>query len=334
MSRPRRRPGPVLAALIIAVLAVFAAAALRPYEYAGDRGLLRDSDAVRVERDRLGLAFVPVGERKGTALAFFPDAKVKPEAYAYLGQACAAHGFPAFILAAPLDLAPLAPGKAAAAAIARPEVARWVLGGHGLGGEVAWSQTNKRRSGPHGLVLLAAAPSGPDLSGWDRPVVCLYGTKDPLVGSGKASRARRLMPPRTRYVEIAGGNHAQFGDFGAQEGDAAAVVSGPAQRRAAAEEALGLLELVDAGARDSGHDNPFQSAPARGADAGARDSGHDNPFQSAPARRAVAGARDSGHDNPFQSAPARRAVARTRDSGHDNPFQSAPARRAVAGTGK
>jgi len=34
-----------------------------------------------------------------------------------------------------------------------------------------------------------------------------------------------LLSPKTFYYQISGGNHAQFGDYGAQEGDGVATIS-------------------------------------------------------------------------------------------------------------
>jgi hypothetical protein len=56
------------------------------------------------------------------------------------------------------------------------------------------------------------------------------------------------LPAGSRYVEIAGGNHAQFGEYGPQPGDGIAEIPGPTQRKATIDEALGLLDRVEAGA--------------------------------------------------------------------------------------
>jgi len=56
------------------------------------------------------------------------------------------------------------------------------------------------------------------------------------------------LPAASRYIEIAGGNHSQFGEYGPQPGDGLSDIPGPNQREAAVEEAVGLLDLVEAGA--------------------------------------------------------------------------------------
>jgi hypothetical protein len=69
-----------------------------------------------------------------------------------------------------------------------------------------------------------------------------------LATPAKIAAAGDRLPAGSRYVEIAGGNHAQFGEYGPQSGDGAAEIPGPAQRKAVVDEALGLLDRVEAGA--------------------------------------------------------------------------------------
>jgi hypothetical protein len=54
------------------------------------------------------------------------------------------------------------------------------------------------------------------------------------------------LPSGSRYIEIAGGNHAQFGEYGPQPGDGLAEIPGTTQRKATVEEALVLLGRVEA----------------------------------------------------------------------------------------
>jgi hypothetical protein len=52
------------------------------------------------------------------------------------------------------------------------------------------------------------------------------------VASPAAARANApLLPPETRWVDIAGGNHRQFGYYGWQLGDCAASISREEQHR-------------------------------------------------------------------------------------------------------
>jgi hypothetical protein len=254
----RRRPGPALAAALLGAAAVAAALYFKPMPALEDKSLLRSDAAVRVEAGPSGLLFAPAdvspGTAKSTGLVFYCGARVPPEAYAYLARACAEAGYAAILASMPLNFAVLAPGRAAAIASANPGVARWVIAGHSLGGAMAASFVGSNGSAKApiavaGLILLASYPGkGVDLSTKSISVVTVGATRDALATPAKIAAARDRLPAGSRYVEIAGGNHAQFGEYGPQQGDGLAEIPGPTQRRAAAEETLALLDRVEAGA--------------------------------------------------------------------------------------
>jgi pimeloyl-ACP methyl ester carboxylesterase len=76
-----------------------------------------------------------------------------------------------------------------------------------------------------GLILLAAYPAASnDLSGLDLDVTSIYGTQDGLASLDEILGSRSLLPDNTTWVEIQGGNHAQFGHYGPQAGDLEATI--------------------------------------------------------------------------------------------------------------
>jgi Alpha/beta hydrolase family len=255
MSSKRRRPGPALAAALLGVVALTAAFYFRPLPTFEDRGLLRSDGTVLVETGAAGLSFAPKDGAKSSGLIFYGGARVPPEAYAYLARACAEAGYPAVLLSMPLNLSILAPSRASRAALAFPEVKRWVIAGHSLGGAaaaafVARNAAAKAGSMPvAGLLLIASYPGrGVDLSTKSLIVVTVGASRDALASPAGIAAAGARLPAGSRYVEIAGGNHAQFGDYGPQSGDGIAEIPGPTQRRSTVDEALGLLDRVEAGA--------------------------------------------------------------------------------------
>ena len=268
MGSTQRRPGPVLAASLLGVAALGVAFFFKPLPGLEEPGLLLTDAAVRVETGAAGLGFAPTGSPgtvavKSTGLVFYGGARVPPEAYAYLARACARAGYTAVILALPLRFAVLAPSRASRAALAYPGVARWVVAGHSLGGSAAaafvagGAKRDAKRGAKDGgaamavagLLMLASYPGrGVDLSTKSLPVVTVGASRDVLAGSAKIAAAGVRLPAGSRYVEIAGGNHAQFGEYGSQPGDGVADISGPTQREAVIEEALGLLDRAEAGA--------------------------------------------------------------------------------------
>ena len=58
----------------------------------------------------------------------------------------------------------------------------------------------------------------------------------------KIDASRPLLPADTRWDEIDGGNHAQFGWYGPQDGDGVATISREAQQ---AQTIAATLELID-----------------------------------------------------------------------------------------
>lgn len=251
----KRSPSPVLAAALLGAAALAGAFFFKPLPALEDKNLLLSDSSVRVVNGQAGILFAPVAAAKSSGLVFYCGARVPPEAYAYLARACAAAGFATVLAAMPLNYAVLAPSRAIRAAAEDPDVARWVVGGHALGGTVAAdfvAHNASARAGAlpvAGLLLLASYPSGgANLSARSLPVVTVGASRDALATPAKIAAARDRLPAGSRYVEITGGNHAQFGEYGPQPGDGIAEIPGPTQRRAAVDEALVLLAAVDAGA--------------------------------------------------------------------------------------
>jgi hypothetical protein len=56
-------------------------------------------------------------------------------------------------------------------------------------------------------------------------VVTIHGTNDGLVSDAQIQDSLKLLPSTTTRLEIAGGNHAQFGYYGDQQGDNPATIS-------------------------------------------------------------------------------------------------------------
>ncbi len=253
--KKKRSPGPVLAASLIGAAAVAGAFFFKPLPALEDKSLLLSDAAVRVEIGPAGILFAPIAAAKASGLVFYCGARVPPEAYAYLGRACAEAGYAVLLASMPLNFAALDPSRAERAAAEDPAVARWVVGGHALGGTAAaWfvarnASSKKGTLAVAGLVLLASYPGmDADLSRASVPVVTVGASRDALATPATIAAARDRLPTGSRYVEIAGGNHAQFGEYGPQPGDGIAEIPGPAQRRATVDEVLGLLAVAEAGA--------------------------------------------------------------------------------------
>jgi pimeloyl-ACP methyl ester carboxylesterase len=142
----------------------------------------------------------------------------------------------------PLNLAIFAPDRAAEVITAFPEISRWAVGGHSLGGAMSARFAYQNPEAVQGLALWAAYPaSTDDLSGYSLAVTSIYGTRDGLATEDKIAASRPLLPLDTTWVAIEGGNHTQFGWYGAQSGDNTATISREEQQRQIVAATLALL---------------------------------------------------------------------------------------------
>lgn len=230
----------VLVVLLTAGFLIWASDAASPMPEAVQA--LQSSKDVQVETDPW-LVFTPTSQEPVTGLIFYPGGKVDPGSYSPAAQAIAKQGYLVVIVPMPLNLAVLAPGKAAEVIRAFPEIQVWAIGGHSLGGAMAANFARKHPEWLTGLVLWASYPASSDnLSQSSLRVVSIYGTQDGLSDAGKIAASKALLPNDTRYVPIDGGNHAGFGWYGVQSGDGQAKISRQEQQAQVVQATLDLLE--------------------------------------------------------------------------------------------
>lgn len=189
------------------------------------------------------LTFRPRGVPLRGGLIFYPGGLVDPRAYAPAARAIAEAGYQVTIVPMPLNLAVLAPDRAREVLAAYPEVSRWAIGGHSLGGAMAARYASGANPGVDGLALWAAFPAD-DLS--SRPLVAssIFGTLDGVAEPDRVLEGALLLPDGTRLVPIEGGNHYQFGWYGPQDGDNPATISREEQTRQAVAATLAVLDAL------------------------------------------------------------------------------------------
>ena len=74
-----------------------------------------------------------------------------------------------------------------------------------------------------GVSFYASYPSGDELKNKGIKALSIYGSNDGVADIQKIKDAH--LPEGSNIVEIKGGNHAQFGEYGNQEGDNPATIS-------------------------------------------------------------------------------------------------------------
>ncbi len=99
------------------------------------------------------------GTARTTGLVFYPGAKVDPRAYVPNLTPLAAAGYPVIILKLPYNIAFFDPNGAYRVMDANPQITRWAVGGHSLGGVVASSVAGSDDPRVGGLLLWASYPN-------------------------------------------------------------------------------------------------------------------------------------------------------------------------------
>ena len=184
----------------------------------------------------------PEGRDPVAGLIFYPGGKVEHTAYTPLMEALASEGILCVLVEMPFRLAVLDMNAAEGIPEAFPEVERWYLGGHSLGGSMAASYLASHTEGYEGLILLGSYSTA-DLSGTELSVLSVYGSEDGILDREKYAEYRPNLPEGFTETVIEGGNHAYFGAYGEQDGDGTATVTPAEQLRQTVEAILAMLEV-------------------------------------------------------------------------------------------
>jgi hypothetical protein len=229
----------VLPAAIIAAFVVWAYTVPAPMPEA--LSALQGDEKISIETNRWTV-FRPAGQTPATGFIFYPGGRVDYRSYAPALREIAAAGYLVVSVPMPLNLAVLAADRALDVQAAFPQVQKWVIGGHSLGGAMAARFAFKHPDRVQGLVLWASYPPGSaDLSRSSLPASSISGTLDGLATPEKIAASRALLPAATKWVQIRGGNHAQFGWYGDQPGDKPATLGRAEQQSLVVAATLALL---------------------------------------------------------------------------------------------
>ncbi|AQU78187.1 MULTISPECIES: alpha/beta hydrolase [Planococcus] len=211
-----------VAVFVLLVIAVAGFVVYAQFDYGPSEILTEKVDLSALESDAEGLIFQPATPN-GKGVILYQGAKVEKEAYAYLGQSLSEQGFVVSIPQLPLNFGILGSGTAHDIIEEHSEVEEWFLGGHSLGGVAASFYAEDSSAKLSGLYFLGAYPAG-DFSDSRLPMLSIYAERDGLSTVTDIEESRKLFSDDSVFVEIKGGNHAQFGLYGEQKGDNAAEI--------------------------------------------------------------------------------------------------------------
>jgi len=191
------------------------------------------------------LTFAPTEDTPSTGFIFYPGGRIDPRGYAHLMKAIAAEGYLVVVPEMPLNIAAFRPSIAEDIIAAHPEIERWVISGHSVGGAMAAQYTHTHSEDIAGLVVWASyPPDKADLSDLEIPVTSIYGSRETRVTDSSVAERGRLLPADTVYVRIEGGDHHQFGSYEIDPEDHLATIDRGSQQQQIVEATLTLIELV------------------------------------------------------------------------------------------
>lgn len=218
---PRRKKLLLAGGIVLLVLAVLTGAFfwyVSDYYPADEIALevLAQDSTIEVQDD---LTILSPSYPTDTAVIFYPGAKVEAEAYLPLLEQTGRPASPASWSTCPSAWRSLTQTRPEDVMEQFPDIQRWYIAGHSMGGAHGLPVCGKPPDEVDGLILLGAYIYG------DYPpekTLTVYGSLNQSVEDH--------IDYTENVVEIEGGNRAQFGNYGPQKGDLPATISAEEQQ--------------------------------------------------------------------------------------------------------
>ena len=218
----RRKKWLVAGGMILLVLAILAGVFfwyVSDYYRAEDAALeiLAQDSGITVQDN---LTMLSPAAPTDTAIIFYPGAKVEAEAYLPLLDQIRQTGITCILVHMPFHMAIFDANAAEDVIDQFPAFQHWYIAGHSMGGAMASQFASDHPDQIDGLILMGAYIYG------DYPAektLTIYGSLNQSVEDH--------IDYTENIVEIEGGNHAQFGNYGPQKGDLPAAISAEEQQK-------------------------------------------------------------------------------------------------------
>lgn len=210
--------------MVLLVAFIGCAVYVNDYYHAEDTAIaaMAGTHNYTVEEYDGNIAFIPSEPAAG--LIFYPGGKVEHTAYAGLMAEFADKGVLCVLVEMPFRLAVLDMNAADGIQENFPEIEKWYIGGHSLGGAMAASYISNHTDEFEGLLLLGAYSTA-DISDSRLSVISVYGSEDKVLNMEKYKDNRGNLPSGFTEFIIEGGCHSYFGSYGRQDGDGEPSVS-------------------------------------------------------------------------------------------------------------
>lgn len=224
--------------LLIALLIICALALAAIFIWANDTyaPTAEVAELVALDDAKTADGYTFSAQNSDVGIILYAGAKVEPSAYSYYASELANRGYNVFIPNLRLNFAIFDVDAATRIIEQNEHISSWYVSGHSLGG-VAAAMYAAAHDNIDGLVLLASYPND-DLSASALSVLSLYAEHDGLTTLADIEASKNKLPKTAVFIEIAGGNHAQFGLYGEQDGDKAATITPLEQQRVMIDETV------------------------------------------------------------------------------------------------
>ncbi len=235
----------IVLAVLIAGVAYFAYY-VSDYSHADSTAItaLSSTGSYNVVDTSNSITFTPTANKSSVGIIFYPGAKVQPEAYSIIASKLAMNGYTTIIVKMPFNLAIFGTNKADDVIAQHPEISTWVISGHSLGGVFASDYAVNHQDKIKGVIYLAAYPNT-NASNATFKGLSIRGSLDGLATSTQISDNLNKFPANTTFITIPGGNHANFGNYGLQEGDNNSTITKEEQQNLTVNYILDFLKTLN-----------------------------------------------------------------------------------------
>jgi pimeloyl-ACP methyl ester carboxylesterase len=160
------------------------------------------------------LTFRPASGPVRAGVIFYPGANCDVRGYAPVLRRIAQQGYLVVDVAMPLNFAIYAPDRADAVREAFPDIQRWVIIGHSMGGAMAARYAYLNQDQLAGAIIWDSYPPESDsLADSSLPVWHIHRATPDGKPPEKFAVMRHLYPASSTWVPVPGGIHMYFGSF-------------------------------------------------------------------------------------------------------------------------
>jgi hypothetical protein len=161
-------------------------------------------------------------------IVFYPGAKVEYTSYEPLMKQLAPKGIFCVLIEMPYNLPVFGISSAEGIQELYPDIDKWYMMGHSLGGAMAGTYLVDNYRDYEGLILLGSYVSD-SLVHTDLNIISIYGSEDKILNKGSYEKYKVNYPKSFEEMIIYGGNHSYFGVYGVQKGDGKATITNEQQ---------------------------------------------------------------------------------------------------------